>query len=422
MEGRPAQARGMGVDRTGRSGFPSPGRTRRTPGCSRPPPRGSSRVSASSSRERLGRATFTIVVSRLMASAARHTVSQDGWRVDGSRGLLQADVDGGNFRVRLEVTAVNIEYAGVVTTSPYHHGNLRAALEDAAVDRPCASADRKGWPCVSWRAGSGVSHTAAYRHFADREGLLVDVASRSGPWRGSSRRSTVGWPPSSESGRRSAAPWRRLIEIGAGVRPVRPAEPGPVQWSCFCPIEDRRPVPRCRDAGPTLPPRPGARRARRSRAVVLRRPRRGADVACWVAVHGPSGAARRWRVRGPPLDRPARRCSKSSLVTTQLGPMGSMGPTRIRGLTSVCPEWRVCSRAVIPSASVIAWAVPASSRIRTIVPGRRSTYRRGHHRPKQGRRSEVVDVVDVDAGPHDPAHVVDVTAFAGREHRDAAEP
>jgi hypothetical protein len=39
---------------------------------------------------------------------------------------------------------------------------------------------------------------------------------------------------------------------------------------------------------------------------------------------------------------------------------------------------------------------------------------------EQGRPAEVVDVVDVDAGPDDPSHVVDVPALARRDDRDAA--
>lgn len=60
---------------------------------------------------------------------------------------------------------------------PYHHGNLRPALLDAAV-----ALAREGGPGavilreVSRRAG--VSHNAAYRHFADRDELLKVVADR----------------------------------------------------------------------------------------------------------------------------------------------------------------------------------------------------------------------------------------------------
>ncbi len=60
---------------------------------------------------------------------------------------------------------------------PYHHGNLRAALVDAAVEL----AEKEGPDAVVLREVSrqvGVSHNAAYRHFADREELLRAVAAR----------------------------------------------------------------------------------------------------------------------------------------------------------------------------------------------------------------------------------------------------
>ena len=59
----------------------------------------------------------------------------------------------------------------------YHHGNLRAALIDAGLQLA-----RDGGPEavvlreVSRRAG--VSHNAAYRHFADRDTLLQVICAR----------------------------------------------------------------------------------------------------------------------------------------------------------------------------------------------------------------------------------------------------
>lgn len=60
---------------------------------------------------------------------------------------------------------------------PYHHGNLREALVEAGVELA-----RTGGPdAVVLRAVSrqaGVSHNAAYRHFADHDELLAAVAAR----------------------------------------------------------------------------------------------------------------------------------------------------------------------------------------------------------------------------------------------------
>lgn len=60
---------------------------------------------------------------------------------------------------------------------PYHHGQLRTALVDAGVELA-----RTGGPdAVVLRAvtrAAGVSHNAAYRHFADRDELLRAVCER----------------------------------------------------------------------------------------------------------------------------------------------------------------------------------------------------------------------------------------------------
>lgn len=59
----------------------------------------------------------------------------------------------------------------------YHHGALRAALLDAAD----ALLDEGGTGAVSLREaarGAGVSPTAAYRHFLDKEALLAALATR----------------------------------------------------------------------------------------------------------------------------------------------------------------------------------------------------------------------------------------------------
>ncbi|MVU80286.1 TetR family transcriptional regulator [Nocardia sp. ET3-3] len=58
---------------------------------------------------------------------------------------------------------------------PYHHGSLRSALIDAGV----ALAREGGPERVILREAAreaGVSHSAAYRHFADREALLAEVS------------------------------------------------------------------------------------------------------------------------------------------------------------------------------------------------------------------------------------------------------
>src|SRR3712207_9066339 len=75
-----------------------------------------------------------------------------------------------------DVDTVNmVEGPGVARR--YHHGNLRAALIDTAVDQ----ARGGGADAVVLRDAArrtGVSHNAAYRHFADRDDLLAAVSER----------------------------------------------------------------------------------------------------------------------------------------------------------------------------------------------------------------------------------------------------
>ena len=58
---------------------------------------------------------------------------------------------------------------------PYHHGDLRNALLNAAR----AILEKKGLQGLSLRAvarEAGVSHAAPYRHFPNHEALLVELA------------------------------------------------------------------------------------------------------------------------------------------------------------------------------------------------------------------------------------------------------
>jgi AcrR family transcriptional regulator len=62
-------------------------------------------------------------------------------------------------------------------TDAYHHGDLREALVQAAM----AQVERHGPEAISLSALAktlGVSQPAPYRHFADREALLVAVAAQ----------------------------------------------------------------------------------------------------------------------------------------------------------------------------------------------------------------------------------------------------
>lgn len=57
-------------------------------------------------------------------------------------------------------------------TRSFHHGNLRQALIDAALSAP----DIERLSLRQLASGLGVTAAAAYRHFANREDLLFEVA------------------------------------------------------------------------------------------------------------------------------------------------------------------------------------------------------------------------------------------------------
>ena len=59
----------------------------------------------------------------------------------------------------------------------YHHGNLREALIDAALNL-IAQKGPAGFTFADAARSAGVSSAAPYRHFRDRDALLADVARR----------------------------------------------------------------------------------------------------------------------------------------------------------------------------------------------------------------------------------------------------
>jgi AcrR family transcriptional regulator len=70
---------------------------------------------------------------------------------------------------------VHLSFVTPRPKAPYHHGDLRAALVQAAVEM----AEEEGIEAISTRALArkvGVSHAAPARHFPDRSSLLAAIA------------------------------------------------------------------------------------------------------------------------------------------------------------------------------------------------------------------------------------------------------
>lgn len=164
-----------------------------------------------------------------------------------------------------------------MTTSRYHHGNLRAALVAAAADL----AREKGAQGVVLREvarRTGVSHNAAYRHFADRDQLLAEVAATAFSSLSAAMAARVAALPEGDPQER--ARWR-LREIGRAYVDHALAEPG--LFAVAFAVKDH-------GTGMTeVDPYTQLGQALDELVAVglldpARRP--GAETVCWAAVHG----------------------------------------------------------------------------------------------------------------------------------------
>ncbi len=161
----------------------------------------------------------------------------------------------------------------------YHHGNLREELVRAAV----GLAREKGEAGVVLREvarRTRVSHNAAYRHFADRDELLTEVARA-----GLADLAAAMAERSDDAGGGSAAERarRRLREIGRAYVHFALREPGlfGVAFAAHVP----------EDAGENPEADPYALLGRALDEMVeagamLPERRPGAETVCWSAVHG----------------------------------------------------------------------------------------------------------------------------------------
>ena len=62
-----------------------------------------------------------------------------------------------------------------IKQTAYHHGNLRRAIIDAALEAITESGP-VGWSLRELARRAGVSHAAPAHHFGDKAGLLTAVA------------------------------------------------------------------------------------------------------------------------------------------------------------------------------------------------------------------------------------------------------
>jgi AcrR family transcriptional regulator len=186
-------------------------------------------------------------------------------------------VDTGNMETtpRMVDTVNMLEGPGAARR--YHHGNLRAALIDTAVDQARAG----GADAVVLRDAArrtGVSHNAAYRHFADRDDLLAEVSGRGMAELEQRMRHRLADLPDGDRGEPASA---RLRAVGREYVHFALAEPGLFATAFAC----ARPEDGAPGQGPY-----GVLSTVLDELVTAgalpaeRRP--GADVTCWAAVHG----------------------------------------------------------------------------------------------------------------------------------------
>lgn len=162
----------------------------------------------------------------------------------------------------------------------YHHGNLRVALIDAAVD----AVRTAGPDALVLRALArqvGVSHNAAYRHFADRDDLVAEVGARALAGLVDSMEARLARVDSDQPVLRAR---RRLAEVGRGYVEFALTEPGLFRLaSSSLPVILSSPRP--------LLQNPLALLGRVLDDLVdvgflAPHARAGAEITCWSCMHG----------------------------------------------------------------------------------------------------------------------------------------
>ena len=201
-----------------------------------------------------------------------------------------------------------------MTAAPYHHGNLRAALIETAAELARVEGP-EGVVLREVARRTGVSHNAAYRHFADREALLEAVALLGMERLEAAMREGMAEVRSRDP---AVAARKRLAAVGRAYVHFALDEPGlfEVAFAAKEMPEDKAEV------GGPYGVLQGALDDLVEAGVLPRSRRRGADTTCWAGVHGFAML----HLRGPLADVPAEQ--REATLDALLG-------TLARGLTSL---------------------------------------------------------------------------------------
>lgn len=179
---------------------------------------------------------------------------------------------------------------------PYHHGNLRPVLVDTAVEL-ARTTGPDGVVLREVARRAGVSHNAAYRHFADRAALLAEVSDRAMADLEQAMRTRIEAVTLTDP---TARALERLRETGRAYVDFALREPGLFAVAFTAP---EGPVVHSDPAtltGPYAVLNAVLDELVACGAVTPER-RLGADVACWATVHGFAALS----VDGPLREMPA---------------------------------------------------------------------------------------------------------------------
>jgi AcrR family transcriptional regulator len=164
----------------------------------------------------------------------------------------------------------------------YHHGALQSALIEASI----ALAREGGPDRVVLREAArvaGVSHSAAYRHFADREALLAELSRHARAELAAEMRRRVN---------RTTEPRKRLQAVGVAYIDFALNQPGLFRAAFTShpatANDDRSDVADAESPDATEPYEILGQVLDEAQAAGLLNPRRrpGAEIAVWSAVHG----------------------------------------------------------------------------------------------------------------------------------------
>ncbi|MDN5744576.1 MAG: TetR/AcrR family transcriptional regulator [Nocardioidaceae bacterium] len=169
-------------------------------------------------------------------------------------------------------------------STTYHHGNLRAALVEAALEA-VREHGPDGLAVRDLARRVGVSHNAAYRHFAHRDALVAVVAENALAALTAAGRARLAQVRDADP---TMLARRRLFELGRSYVAFALAEPGlfRVAFTSYPQIQSPPGLSEPADATDPFGQLNTVLDGLVDVGFLARDARPGAEVTCWSAVHG----------------------------------------------------------------------------------------------------------------------------------------